>query len=295
MKKLITKTLGLYLNILAIVAPRTAGEKGFKLFCRPFRAPLNEKQRQFFNTADKFSIVTDDGVTVQGYKWGRGGKKILFLHGWQSHTYRWKQYIEDISFDDYTVYSIDAPGHGLSGGDFLSVPVYSKLIQKLIIELGELHAVVGHSLGGFSLLHTIHTNPLSPIARVVLLAPPGEAFDFFTFYQQTLGLSSRAMKQILDYFENAYGTTPHFFSGKAFAASLHVPALIIHDQGDDEAPYRYAEQIQQAARHARLHATTGLGHNLRSIDVVREVTAFVTQEDLSTGHSNAVQSSVAHL
>jgi hypothetical protein len=85
MTKLITRLIGIYLNLLAWIAPRSAAERGFLLFCRPFRSPITEKQKEFFNTADKF-VMTFEGVNIQCYKWGRGDKKILFLHGWKSHT-----------------------------------------------------------------------------------------------------------------------------------------------------------------------------------------------------------------
>ncbi len=279
MKALITKTLGLYLNTLALVAPSKAGEKGFKLFCRPFRTQLNDKQKDFLHSAHKFAIE-HDGLKIQGYKWGRGEKKILFLHGWQSHTYRWKQYIEDLSFDEYTIYSVDAPGHGLSDGNFLSVPVYSSLIQNVVVQLGELDAIVAHSIGGFSVLHALHVYPLLSVRKLILMAPPGEAVDFFTFYQQTLSLSGRAMRAILGHFENIYGVRPDYFSTISFARSLAIPTLIVHDKLDDEAPWHYSAKIGEINRKVSLHSTEGLGHNLRSAEVVKVVSGFVRGDEV---------------
>jgi pimeloyl-ACP methyl ester carboxylesterase len=291
MKTLITKTLGLYLNTLALVAPAKAGEKGFKLFCRPFRTPLNEKQKGFLNGAEKFTIE-HEGLKIQGYKWGRGGKGVLFLHGWQSHTYRWKQYIEDLPLDEYTIYSVDAPGHGLSEGNFLSVPVYSSLIQSLVRELGELEAIVSHSIGSFSVLHALHVYPLLSIRKLILMAPPGEAVDFFNFYQQTLSLSDRAMRAILDHFENVYGVKPSYFSTTSFVQSLNIPTLIVHDKLDDEAPYHYSEKIRQLNRKVSLHLTEGLGHNLRSTDVVKVVSDFVRNSVVVKQHAEHVATTV---
>jgi pimeloyl-ACP methyl ester carboxylesterase len=288
MKTVITKVLGFYLNTLAFIAPQKAGKQGFLLFCRPFRAAITQKQREFFNTAERSGLVHDD-TRIEVYRWGRGEKKILFLHGWQSHSYRWKQYIEDLSHDEYTVYAFDAPGHGLSGGNFLSVPVYSDLIQNFLLQLGHVEAIVGHSLGGFSLLHTLHTYPLLQVSRVVLMAPPGEANDFFTFYQNTLGLSNRTMKLIYDYFKHAYNVSPDYFSATAFAEAINIPTLIIHDRHDAEAPHHYAEAIAKVSKRVRLYSTEGLGHNLRSMDVVKLVTSFVTRSEVrdNTNHREA--------
>jgi pimeloyl-ACP methyl ester carboxylesterase len=275
MKNLIIRLYGFYLNTLAVVSPAKAAETGFLLFCKPFRVPITQKQKQFFNSADKLSI-DHEGEKIQLYRWGRGEKKILFLHGWQSHTYRWKTYIEALRSDQaYTIYSLDAPGHGLSSGDFLSVPLYSALIENFIRDNGPFHAVVGHSLGGFSLLHTFHKYPLLQINQVVLLAPPGEASDFISVFQKTLKLNSKALDLVLERFASKYDVTPDYFSTTRFIKSVNVKGLIIHDEDDDEAPYRYSIPLHQSWERSRLITTKGFGHNLRSTTVVKEVVDFI--------------------
>lgn len=274
MKTLITKMLGIYLNALALVAPRKAGHLGFLVFCRPFKTTINERQKVFFNTAEKFSIDHNDTM-IQGYRWGSGSKKILFLHGWQSHTYRWKSYIDALSKEEYTIYSLDAPGHGQSGGNFLSVPVYSSLIQNFINDIGEVHAAVGHSLGGFSLLYSFYQQPLLAVKKIILMAPPGEATDFMNFYKKTLKLSDRTMKFVIEHFTQTYQVGPDYFSSKKFAASVKIDGLIIHDEKDAEAPFQYAKDIQSVWKRSKLITTTGIGHNLKSPKVVKEIVSYI--------------------
>jgi pimeloyl-ACP methyl ester carboxylesterase len=274
MKMLFVKMLGLYLDVLALLFPAAAGQKGFILFCRPFRITPNAKQLSFFNTAEKFRI-DHEGHSVQAYRWGNGPRKILFLHGWQSHSYRWKTYIEALPKDVYTIYSLDAPGHGLSSGDFLTVPLYSSLIEKFVKENQDIHTVVGHSLGGFSLLYTFYRLPDLPVDRIILMAPPGEARDFISVFQKTLGISDRTVKLVIDHFASRYNVPPDFFSTTKFAGQLTVKGLIIHDEDDPEAPYHYSIPLKQVWKHSRLVTTKGLGHNLRSLSVVREVVDFV--------------------
>jgi pimeloyl-ACP methyl ester carboxylesterase len=277
MKTLIVRLYGLYLNLLAFFFPTKAAEKGFLLFCRPFRLPISQKQKEFFNSADKFSVNLDD-ETIQGYRWGKGDKKILFLHGWQSHTYRWKTYVEALSKDAYTVYALDAPGHGLSTGNFLSVPLYSTLIDSFIRDHGPFHSVVGHSLGGFSLLYTLYKFPLLEINKIVLLAPPGEASDFISVFEKTLKLNKKTLQLVLDHFGERYNVTPEYFSTLRFAGSLKAKGLIIHDEEDAEAPYHYSIPLQKAWDKSRLISTKGFGHNLRSKTVVDEVVNFVEEQ-----------------
>jgi pimeloyl-ACP methyl ester carboxylesterase len=276
MKSKLVKMLGIYLNLLAFIAPAAAARQGFNLFCRPFRGSVNKKQLRFLYSSERFTI-RHEGQTIQGYRWGKGGKKILFLHGWQSHTYRWKTYVEALSKDDYTIYAIDAPGHGLSSGNLLTVPVYSALIENFIKEQNRVHTVVGHSLGSFSLLYTLYRLPELPVNRIILMAPPGEARDFVTVFQNTLGLSKGTVQLVIDYFAKRYDVAPDFFSTKKFVLALNIKGLIIHDEDDAEAPYHYSISLHQSWKNSRLITTKGLGHNLRSLSVVKEVVDFIDE------------------
>lgn len=293
MKTIIVKILGFYLNTLAYLAPRKAGKDGFLLFCRPVRLKISQKQKEFFNSADKFKIQFDD-LTIQGYRWGNGEKKIVFLHGWQSHTYRWKAYIDALPKDSYTIYALDAPGHGSSDGNFLSVPVYSTLIHQFLTTLGEVHTVVGHSLGSFSIMYTFYRYPLLSVRKVVLMAPPGEATDFMNFYSATLQLSNRAMRHIIDHFVSTYQVGPDYFSTAKFATALNVNGLIIHDVDDGEAPYKYGQAIHQVWKQSQLITTKGFGHNLKSPSVVTNVVNFI--EDIEQQHQHhGIEQTVAIL
>jgi pimeloyl-ACP methyl ester carboxylesterase len=273
MKNLITKSIGIGLNTLAYVAPQKAANLGFELFCRPIRVGIKKKQKAFFNTAE-LQTFDFNGTAIQTYRWGRSGKKILLLHGWQSHTYRWKLYIEALS-KDYTVYALDAPGHGLSSGSQLSVPLYSSVIEEQIKRIGSIDTIVTHSLGGFATFYAFHRNPNLPVNKIVTLASPGEAQEFFDFYVRKLKLSSRCEQLIVNKFEKLFQQKPEYFSAPAFASSLTVPGLIIHDEHDDETPFHHAERIHRAWKNSRLIKTKGFGHNLRSIEVVKEVVQFV--------------------
>ena len=279
MKKIITTILGLSINLLALFSPKKAGRLGFMLFCKPFRGRITDYHKQFLFSSDQFSFE-HDGITIQAYRWGHGPKNILFLHGWQSHTFRWKAYIESLDKDEYSVFAFDAPGHGLSGGSFLNVPYYGEIILQLIETIGQIDTLVGHSLGSFSTLYMLHQKPSVNVKKLILMAPPGEANDFIEFYRQTLGLSNRSMTLIKDQFRQEFKKPITWFSTTRFVATVEIPGLIIHDEGDAEAPYRYATSINAAWSRSNLITTKGLGHNLKSKEVVNMVTSFIKNEQL---------------
>ncbi len=277
MKTLITKALGTGLNALSVLAPEAAAEKGFRLFCRPFRGKLTEQHHAFFNSAHRFSLP-HHGEKIQGYKWGEGAKKILFVHGWQSHTYRWKKYIEQLNTREFTIYSIDAPGHGLSSGNFMTVPLYSEVIVKLMYDTGPFHSVVGHSIGGFTSLYTFFKHQHLAPQQLVTLAPPAEAKEFFNFYSQQLGLTSRTMNLVRNRFIKEVGVEPEYFSAPNFAAEVPSRGLLIHDEEDDETSVENSKKIHARWKNSQLMITKGTGHNLKSAEVVQAVRDFISSD-----------------
>jgi pimeloyl-ACP methyl ester carboxylesterase len=281
MKKLIPFLLGRYLNFMSYVYPTHAASTGFRIFCYPFRAAMKPHQQQFLATAEQ-STLNHKGTLIKIFKWNDGPKKVLFLHGWQSHSFRWKNYVENFPADEYTIYALDAPGHGLSSGNFLTVPLYSQVVEKFIIDNGPIEAVISHSLGSFTILYTLFRLPLLPVSRLVLLAPPGEATEFIDFYQKSLGLSNRAIDGIVRHFEDVIMEPVEFFSAPKFASTINRAGLIIHDEEDDETSFNHSIAIHKAWKKSELMITKGLSHNLKSPEIVKKVSSFVREERTET-------------
>lgn len=276
-KQLLIFSIRTYLNTLAWVAPTKAGREGFYLFCKPRKRPVKPHHMEFLDASEKFSIDYA-GKKVQGYKWGTGEKKLLLVHGWESHSYWWKNIVSALPKEKFTIYSIDAPGHGLSEGNYINIPHYSGLIEKIILEQGGIYAILGHSLGSFATVYTMHRAPHLPVSKLVVMAAPGEAKEWVDFYQKFLGLSARTMKEIDKFFIEKIGHMPDYFSLKEFAKSMNRPGLIIHDTDDREAPYQYALAAHQNWSNSQMITTSGLGHNLKSAELIKNVEEFLGQE-----------------
>ncbi len=275
MNIILLRSIGFYINTLAVIAPTFAARKGFELFCWPRRIKMKPHQLEFLNQSDEKFSIDYAGKKVQAYRWGRGEKKILLLHGWQSHSYWWRYVINRLSKEEFTIYSLDAPGHGLSEGDFLNLPHYSGLIEQFIIEHKSLHAILTHSFGGFASVYTLHRLPHLLVNKLVVMAAPGEVEFFFNYYQNMLGLSKKTIKLITDYFIKTIGHPPSYFKMVDFSKSLQLQGLIIHDTEDKEAPFQTAVNMNAIWENSKLISTTGLGHNLKSKELVEEVAKFI--------------------
>jgi hypothetical protein len=124
-------------------------------------------------------------------------------------------------------------------------------------------------------LYTFHQMPHLAPEKLVALAPPGEAMEFFTFYSQQLSLSRRTLRLTTERFIKEIGKTPEYFSAPAFAGSLNIAGLLIHDEEDDETSVENSKAIHRAWPNSKLIVTKGKGHNLKSQAVVKEVVDFI--------------------
>ncbi len=278
MKKLIPKFIGFYFNLLTLAAPSLGGRKGFFFFCTPFGAKIKAHQLSFLNTAEQINYPFEN-TTIKIYKWGSGKNRLLFLHGWQSHSFRWKNYINVLSKEDYTIYAIDAPAHGQSGGQYLNAVVYSRLLEKFVTDTGPIDTIVSHSLGSMTALYTLHRLPAFPVQKVIITGMPSEVNDFIRFYQGVLGLWNSTMNVIRSSFEREIGHLPEYFSMPVMAKELTTPCLLIHDRTDPDAPYHKVQEVHQNWKNSELMTTESLGHNLRSPAVVQAVHDFIIRKE----------------
>ncbi|MEX2594141.1 MAG: alpha/beta hydrolase [Anditalea sp.] len=279
MKQLIYKSLGLYLNTLTRIAPEKGGKLGFKIFCTPKKKKLKREHLDFLHSAN-LGDFDFNGQNIKIYEWGTGPKKVLFVHGWQSHSFRWKKYIEAFPKDEYTLIAFDAPAHGLSDGKQFTVPHNAYLMALLARYYHGFNAVVSHSIGSFSFFYAMAKYDLPPIRKLVAMASPGKAREFFTFYIEALKLKSSTMARIKNEFQQYVKEELDNINLSVMIENLSVPGLIIHDRDDTQTGYQNALELRDNWKGSTLHTTQGLGHNLRSGEVVQLVADFVKENPL---------------
>lgn len=263
----------MYFNSLAILLPKLAGKQAFYFFCIPFKAKLNAKKQEYLTNSNTKTLTVDD-KNLATYSWGTGSKTILLVHGWQSHSYRWKNYIEKIDKKTYRVVAFDAPGHGNSEGLYSNVPLYEKALQEVVKEYGVPSTIIGHSIGAFSSMYFLQKNNLN-IDRFISLATPFSANEFVKFFRAELKLSERAIKNMKAYFTQYVGKRPEDFSITAFGKSIVTPSLLIHDKEDTSTPFTNSQTLSEVLKGSELIITEGFGHKLKSREVIEKVIEFV--------------------
>jgi esterase/lipase len=269
-----SKLIGLYFNLLAIIYPKKLKKDGFILFCTPFARKLKPHHQAFLIPAFK-EILEVDGNKIQTYSWGAGSRKVLLVHGWASHSFRWKSYIKALVENGFTVFALDAPAHGNSSGKIMNLVIYERVIAAFLEKHPEVTTIIGHSLGGFATTYYLSQHPNSNIQNTVILASPGKVEEFFQFYVQYLGLSKKAIRIISDQFENELKHKPTFFSAQKFALNISTKALIVHDRTDKSTSYLDSESLSKVWENSQLKLTKGLGHELKSEELLIEIIDFL--------------------
>ncbi|MDR6563423.1 MULTISPECIES: alpha/beta hydrolase [unclassified Arcicella] len=273
-KKISARFTGLYFNLLAFVLPEKLKKDGFNLFCTPFSKGLKPHHQAFLMPAFG-EILEVDGNKIQTYRWGTGSKKVLLVHGWASHSFRWKSYIKTLVEHDFTVLALDAPAHGNSTGKIMNLVIYERTLSAFLEKHPDLHTIIGHSIGGFATTYYLSRNPEATIQNAVILAAPGKVEEFFAFYVQFLGLSNKAIRLIAEQFEKELHQKPSYFSAINFAQHIKTKALIVHYRGDKSTNYLDSENLSQVWKGSTLKLTKGLGHELKSEELLQEIISFI--------------------
>jgi esterase/lipase len=273
-KQILARLTGIYFNLLAYIHPEKLKKDGFVLFCTPFARILKPHHQAFLIPA-MHEVIEVDGDKIQTYRWGTGSRKILLVHGWASHSFRWKSYIKSLIENDFTVFALDAPAHGNSTGKIMNLVRYERVLSAFFEKYPDLDTIIGHSIGGFAATYFLSRNSKTVIQNAVILAAPGKVDEFFQYYVRYLGLSKKAIALITEQFENELKQKPSYFTALNFASNITTKALIVHDKTDKSTSYLDSESLSKVWKNSNLKLTKGLGHELKSEELLLEILNFI--------------------
>lgn len=273
LNKYIPRVYGLYFNTVVNFSKKNVSEKAFKLFCTPRKGKVLQEQKSFLSDA-KDDILETNGIALQTYRWKGDGPTVLLMHGWESNTFRWRDFIPKLQAEDYNIVAIDAPAHGNSSGKLLTLPLYAECAQA-VIEMYKPKYIIGHSFGGMSMVYNQYKFPNTSVEKLVSLAAPSELSDFMRQYKLILGASSKLMNGMENYFIETYGLKFNEFSSPKFVQSNTKKGLLIHDELDAIAPLWSSEQVHTHWENSVFIKTKGLGHSLHQDKVRNQVIEFL--------------------
>jgi pimeloyl-ACP methyl ester carboxylesterase len=220
----------------------------------------------------------DLGDGLVAWRWGEG-PRVLLVHGFEGGRGQFAAIIEALLARGLAAIALDAPAHGDSAGDELTVVKFIAAIERALARLGAAHAVVGHSLGGAASLFTIAHN--GGASRLALISAPSSLKRQLRLFAEAVGLPKRGAAAFIASVERQVGRPAADFDVRHIAGKLDLPLLLVHDQDDRQVPVSEAARTAHALPGAQLMVTRGLGHNrlLAHEPVVRAVVDFVSAQE----------------
>lgn len=266
------RLLRLGLALANRVAPAVAEWQAARLFLTPRRRSLRDPVIPGV-PADPRALLAA-GFPIVGWSWG-DGPTVLLVHGWNGRAADMAALAEGLVLAGFRAVAVDLPAHGRSPGRRTSLADWMRVLPALADQLGGVHAVVGHSLGGAAV--TLAMEAGLRARGAVLLAPARGPSEYVARVRRFLGLPAARTAGIERHLAARVGRELAFFDAARAAASLAPPALVLHDPADDEVPWADGAAIAHAWPRAALVPAAGDGHFriLTSPEVVARTVEFV--------------------
>ncbi|GAB4196268.1 MAG: alpha/beta hydrolase [Wenzhouxiangellaceae bacterium] len=265
----------LYLRLLSLAAPAKAAKTAHKWFFTPLKSPMSAKDTAVIEqAANRQTLTLDNGVAFESYCWGEGERCILLVHGWESKAAHFKILIDKLLARGYRVAAFDAPGHGLSAGNWSDILEYIKIIFAMEREYGPFYGAVGHSLGGLALTNAVKRG--LQLQRAVVISAPTKFRAVIDKYAKIIDLNRKMQLRLRESVKGYFGLGDELwntFTAYKGLDQVQIAATIFHDEQDDEVLYVEGQCLAQAWPGATLVTTQGLGHRkiIKSDDVTEQI------------------------
>lgn len=272
-KRLLPKLYGAVLNLYVFINPKKAAQKAFTIFTKVRKGRILPNQKEYLDPV-KHEQIHVANHTIQTYKWHGSKETVLLVHGWESNTWRWHKLLEKLKEADFNVVAFDAPAHGYSSGKYLYVPLYAEILERMISTYEPDH-LVGHSVGGMTILYNEYQNPNKKLEKIVTIGSPSEFHEIISHFKNLLGLSNRMINALESYIKNRFGFTIREFSSSKFVQSNKKKGLLLHDRWDKITPYHASERVHSVWNESTFISTEGLGHSMHQEEVNQQIIAFL--------------------
>ena len=252
MNTLIVFFLRLKYGLLSYLSPKRAVRSALSMFFTPRRHPGKPIEEQIKKEAKKAQLKS--GVVY--YTWGEG-KPIVFLHGWEGRATQVSSILGKLA-GDYQVVAIDAPAHGESKGEISHPRMFVDALYELLEEIGPVHAIIGHSMGGGSALYAASKGINA--SKIVSIAGPSNFLHVVEAFATFIGLKKEAKSNFLNEVESYVGIPYLQLNSDSFLNQPTQSILLLHDEDDIEVSVSHARAFDTSFGNVKVEITRNLGH-----------------------------------
>lgn len=262
------------ISIISIFAPKLAAKIALRVFATPTRIPRPESEMEMFHLSRQFFL--SNGIAA--FEWGNPKDPLVMLiHGWNGRGTQLSPFAKSLIEKNLRVVALDGPGHGISPGKMTNPSHYADFIINAQRELDPkgAQAIIAHSFGGGCTV--LAASRGLEVKSLVLVASPAFYDRVVQFFSKSLGLSKKSEEHFEKLITKFAGIHPKELNIGKIGSGLHLPIMVVHDEGDTAVNYLSATAIASTWPGARLLTTQGLGHRriLKDPKVLGEVADFI--------------------
>ncbi|MFF0345341.1 alpha/beta hydrolase [Kribbella sp. NPDC004875] len=271
------QVVGTGLQIIGRLSPRLAGRLAFGLWRRPLARGRVRSAEQAVHDAARAETV--DGVAT--YAWGDGRRPVLLVHGWRSRASRYAGFVTRLLELGYSPVSYDAPAHGDSEGDVVSILGHQRIIRALEERHGPFEGVIAHSLGVPFALYAVREGVAAK--RMVMISGVADFGYLADAFCAELGLGPKINRELRRSIERGYFDGDDQVWTRFSVTTGEIELLVIHNDEDEVVdPGQARVLLRNYGPRAHFLPTTGLGHRRILADpaVITEAVAFLQDADV---------------
>lgn len=250
----------------------------YKLFTTPIRYKMPKREFHMDqNSKQNQLLIPAIGKSITVYHYGTSPKKVLLVHGWSGRGTQLVKIADELLKNNYTTISFDAPAHGKSKGNFSVMTEFIASILELEKQYGPFEFVIGHSLGGMSVLNAIKQKLQTK--KAIVIGSGDIIKDIIDDFIQTLQLKPLIGNRLQEHFEQKFKQPMNNYSAYIAAQNIHIPILIIHDKDDSDVNVKAAYHIHKHLSDSELMITEKLGHRkiLGDKNVIANIINFISR------------------
>lgn len=243
---------------LGKIAPALVGLYAAKIFVRPREGKPRNMNGWALLSAKSQRRYVAWGKTAPQEKSNISNKKILIIHGWESHAGHMNILADALNAKALDVVALDAPAHGDAEGETTNAIQFAAALIQVSKDLGPFDGLIGHSMGGGAAFIAISDG--MQVGKLVTIASPYLFSDVLHRFAQYIELPPKAEQAFVDRIEKMTGRSWDETRGDVVAPKVSQPCLVVHDLDDKEIPFSDAKELVKVLPQGVIYQTQGLGH-----------------------------------
>ncbi len=225
------------------------------------------------------------GTRITSYLWGETGKIVVLVHGWESSSRIYESFVAPLLSAGYRVVAIDGPAHGFSSLRQTNLFDFGDALHAVLENLkkvGEVHALVGHSFGGSSLINMLYRKGKPKfVKKIAIIASPSRLDKIFYYFFNHMRLPKAVTREFEILLRQKFGIEVEDLNVTNWVQKLQIDnILVIHDVQDKVVAPQEAEVLVASGEKFTLLLTEGLGHNriMKDRDVINHILSYLDEE-----------------